>query len=228
MALNLFLTNVHAALANPLPPPSINIAVHNAPFELKIILLPDNRQAERINHTFDSYFIIYISDFPLENKYLKIISVNKEFELNLILPPKKWDYYYILDLENQTLVEGKPSSLFLKPLVSVALTLAIEGLIFFLFGFRKKISWFVLFFANILTQGVLYFWLIRSPGVLIRSGHSILNVSITAEIGVVIAELIVFYFLVREYSRLRVIIYVLTANIASLFLGEIFFRILPI
>ena len=59
----------------------------------------------------------------------------------------------VLDLQSRTLTAGQPW--WRQPLLvflRVALTLLLEGIVFFLFGYRQKRSWILFFLANGLTQ----------------------------------------------------------------------------
>jgi len=105
----------------------------------------------------------------------------------------------------------------------VGLTLLIEGLIFFLFGYRQRRSWLAFLIINLVTQGALNIALNQS-----FTGSYLILALLVFEILVLLVELIAFALAVREHGRLRVLGYVLLANIASLLLGGFLITNLPV
>ena len=104
--------------------------------------------------------------------------------------------------------------------ITIILTLLIEGVIFFLFGYRKRNSWIVFLATNILTQGFLYVWLNTQFYPLVNSYFfPVLFSLIVGEFLVFISEITVFLILVRERRRLVTFSYVVAANFASLIVG---------
>lgn len=77
---------------------------------------------------------------------------------------------------------------------------------------------------NLITQGALNIWL-NSNGPIMTYGMFVL---IFGKIFVFAAEIITFLFFVKEHERSRKVIYVLTANLASLFLGGYLITVLPV
>jgi hypothetical protein len=132
-----------------------------------------------------------------------------------------------LDLKKRTITPGTSLLGLVKPVAGVVLTLLIEGLVFFLFGYRKLASWLIFLFVNIFTQGFLNIWIIKINNPL-NWGHFILIKNITGEFWVFVLELAIFLILVREHSRRRTALYVISANLLSLVAGALIFPIVLI
>ena len=113
-------------------------------------------------------------------------------------PLEEYNNTFTLDLSNQTLSPGyAPFRSTLLVSLRVVLTLLLEGLVFFLFGFRQKKSWLIFLAVNLVTQGVLNIWLdlISTP-----SGYLIFAL-ILGEVIVFVVEMIAFPLLVKEKKR---------------------------
>jgi hypothetical protein len=106
----------------------------------------------------------------------------------------------------------------------IILTLAIEAIIFRLFGFRNKKSWIAFLIINLITQGALNIWL---NGFAPLASYLVFTL-IFGEILVFIAEIIAFSALIKEHRRWRILLYVITANLLSLFAGGYMITVLPI
>jgi len=105
----------------------------------------------------------------------------------------------------------------------VFLTLLIEGIIFLLFGFRKKRSWLVFTTVNLITQAGLNAML-TGPDL---SNYWIFGY-LFGEIVVLAVELTALLTFVKEFRKGRVALYVITANMASLIIGGMVITYLPV
>jgi hypothetical protein len=105
------------------------------------------------------------------------------------------------------------------------LTLIIEGIVFFLFGYRRKRSWLVFIIVNLVTQGILNIWLAGNYSPL--NNYLIFSL-IGGEIVVFIVEIIAFLILVKEHGRLRTASFVVLANLLSLIAGGYLITVLPV
>jgi O-antigen/teichoic acid export membrane protein len=106
----------------------------------------------------------------------------------------------------------------------VSLTLLLEGIMLYLFGFRKKRSWLCFFIVNLVTQGVLNYLLIAiSP----YNGYAIFSL-VFYEFWIIIIETVTFGICLNEQRLLRRVLYAVTANLASLFLGGYLILMLPV
>jgi len=200
--------------ANSAPPPSIIIGVTGAPDSLSLSI--GDVTAERKDKPFMTYFIFKQWELPLSVSGLQVTSPANTFEVP-ISTNKTFNNYFTLDLDSQALtsVSSLPGVKNV-PFLMVALTLLIEGVVFYLFGYRQRRSWLIFVVVNLLTQA----WLINmlGNGTALADAYALLDL-IVLEIGVFIAEMIAFGILLRERGPLRRISYVFTANILSLFVG---------
>jgi hypothetical protein len=202
--------------ANAAAPPSIIIIVPNAPDDLNISIEPGNIQAHRTDKVLESYFSFYSYDLKSADYKLKITTGGMTFEVPLNAP-LQFNNIFTLDLENQIVTPGKSFYRFVNlTSLRIVLTLIIEALVFYLFGYRKKKSWLIFLIVNLVTQGALNIWL----GVSTTPMQSYLVFSLVfGEILVFIVETAAFLFFVKEHGRSLAFLYVIVANAASLFLG---------
>ena len=127
----------------------------------------------------------------------------------------------VYDWQANTVREATPAPLrFLARLAATLIpTLIIEGLIFWLFGFRERRSWLVFLLVNTVTQTGLH---LAVGSTLAEAGWHFLNYSLTIlipELVIWAAEAAAYALLLKEHDRSRRIGYALAANIASFVLG---------
>jgi hypothetical protein len=221
-------TVTYICYGNSAEPPSILIIVPNAPEGLEISIGSDSLYAKAniTDKHIEKYYTFYSQELGNVNKYnININTGDKSFEILIEEPLKKYNNIYTLDLVKQTLTPGKllTRSVFLVSL-RIALTLLIEGIVFWLFGFRNKRSWIVFLAINLITQGALNIWL---NGFLPLESYLVFSL-ILGEFLVFIGEIIVFRILVKEHRHRRTLLYVITANFLSLFAGGYIITVLPI
>lgn len=215
-------------LANSAEPPSIIIIVSNAPDDLEINIASKTEiyKGRKINKLIETYYTFYSREMQDLNDYTLIVSTdNESYEIKLDKPIEKYNNIFTLDSKSHTLAEGKllSRSIFLVSM-RIVLTLVIEGIIFWIFGFKKKNSWVAFLIINLITQGALNIWI---NGVIPTQGYIIFGL-IFGEIFIFIAEIIAFSIFVKEHNRLRKVLYVLIANFISLIAGGYIITILPI
>ena len=98
-------------------------------------------------------------------------------------------------------------------------TLIVEGLLLFAFGFRARRDWLVFLFTNLATQLFLHLW-VGTGGILAAGVHPLwYAVLLIAEVPILLAELLVYLFLLKEHGRGRRALYALCANVASYAVG---------
>jgi hypothetical protein len=214
---------------NSAAPPSIIIIVPNAPDDLEISIgSGDNlSKAARRDRVVESYFVFYRFDLKETKDYTLHVSTKGEV-FDAVMYGQIGDYnrIYTLSLKNRTLVPGK---LLWRDILLVSmrvlLTLAIEAAIFWLFGYRSRISWISFLVINLITQGWLNIWLnsYHTP----VDSYVILSL-IFGEFLVYFAEFIAFLAAVREKRPLVAFLYVLVANTLSLVAGGFLITVLPI
>jgi len=216
------------AFANSAEPPSILIIAPNTPEDLEISIRvgEEDRRANVREKLFERYFVFYSHDLEKAQSYeLKIVQGEEIFLITLEAPLKQYNNIFTLDLMNKTLLPGKALGRTVQ-LVSlrIILTLMLEALVFFFFGFRRKRSWLVFLIVNLLTQGALNIWLNELSPI---AGYLIFSL-IFAELLIFSFEIIVFLLLVKEHKALRRILYVLGANLLSLIVGGYIITTLPL
>jgi len=214
--------------ANAAEPPSILIIVFNAPEDLEISMGSVHTlvKAKRTDKLFESYYTFYSMDIKTAGDYtIKVATGNSSFEISLDKPLKYYNNIYTLDLKNQTLTPGK-SLVRSSVLVSarVIFTLLIEGIVFYLFGYRQKRSWIAFILINLGTQGALNIWI---NGASPLQSYIILSL-IFAEIRIFIVESFAYLVSVKERNSLITFLYVIVANFLSLVAGGYLITKLPI
>ena len=137
---------------------------------------------------------------------------------------KTYNNIVTLDIAEQATISGQPVwRIPILVAMRVILALLIEGLIFFLFGFRNKKSWIAFFIINLITQGTLNA-LLTGPQI----GSYWMLAFIAIEVIVFAVEMILFACVLKEYSKRRAVLYAFVANAASLLLGRALISYLPI
>lgn len=217
------------AFGNSAEPPSILIIVPNAPDDMNIKLdLEDGEYEARVtDKVIEKYYTFYSSGmFRKPSIYNFVVSTGDDsFEIELDKPVKNYNNVYTLDLKSHTLTEGKLlSRSMLLVAMRIFLTLIIEASVFWIFGFRNKKSWKAFLIINLVTQGALNIWINSFTPI---TSYVIFTL-IFGEFFVFIAELIAFSLFCQEHGRIKKVLYVLTANFASLILGGYIITILPI
>lgn len=218
------------AYGNAAEPPSILFIVPNAPDNMSVTLKLKGREYEAkiLDKVIEKYFIFYNSDMMNKKPDIYNFTVtteNERFEIEMAKPYRMFNNTYTMNLREQTITEGMLISRSIMLIaMRVVLTLIIEGIVFWAFGFRSKKSWMVFLIINLVTQGALNIWL-NSNGPIMSYAMFVL---IFGEIFVFTAEIIAFLFFCKEHKRSRKVIYVLTANIASLIVGGYLITVLPV
>jgi len=218
--------NVPVSYANAAEPPSILIIVPNAPKDLEISIGPDKIKARRIDKVIESYFTFYRYDLQSSDYTVTVTTSGNSFEITMDTPPRSYNNIYTLDLNNKIMTPGKSLSRSISlPSLRIILTLVIEAIIFYLFGYRKKKSWLVFLSVNLCTLGVLNIILNVNSNPL---NSYIVFTLIFLEIVVFIIEMIMFLVFVKEHGRSLAFLYVIVANVASLFAGGYLITHLPV
>jgi len=212
---------------NSAEPPSILIIVPNPPEDLRISIGSGDTYVEALKTEkfMENYYAFYSHELKRANEYtIKVSTEDNAFEI-LLEPIKHYHNIYTLDLNNQTVIPGKLlSRSFFLVFLRITCTLIIEAAVFWLFGFRDRRSWINFTIINLITQGALNIWLNGfSPLV----SYVILTL-IFGEIFVFIAEIFGFLILIKEHHPLRISLYVIIANLLSLWAGGYMITFLPI
>jgi hypothetical protein len=214
--------------ANSAEPPSILIIVPNAPDDLEISIETEGTftKARETGKLIETYYTFYSHEIRMASEHTFTISTEDiKYEISLEKPLESYNNIYTLDLDAQTLIPGKLlSRSILLVSMRIILTLIIEGILFWQFGFRNKESWIAFLMINLVTQGALNIWINGFPPITSYLFFTL----IFAEIIIFIVEILSFLIFVKEHSRSEKVSYVLAANILSLILGGYIITKLPI
>ncbi|RCX20178.1 hypothetical protein DFR58_102251 [Anaerobacterium chartisolvens] len=227
--LAIFCISPATAYANSAEPPALIVIVKNAPEDISISIISEDsvKEGKKSDTVWETYYAFYKRDLGNNSQVILRVSGNGMVYDQAVGEQYLNGYNSIvtLDFSKQSIQAGKLlSRSILLVALRVLLTLAIEGLIFLLFGFRDKKSWITFLLMNLLTQGILN---IALNGFSPFASYLILNL-IFMEIWVFLAEITGALILIKEHGRLRRVLCVLIANIASLVLGGYLITVLPI
>lgn len=230
------------ASANSAEPPCFTVVVSNAPEDLELSLQYEDgsayeslylrKQGSSDNHGWESYYrFAYTYSSTAENLQDVRLLVQTGGESFLCPLPKELNRTYngmvTLDLKDKTLTCGtSPLRTPLLIALRIALTLLIEGLVFFLFGYRAKRSWLVFAIVNLITQIGLNLLFAEASS---ADGYIALLLFFYAmgEAVVFLLEVIAFSALLKEHSKKRAACCALLANAASLLVGGLCLTYLP-
>lgn len=218
--------------ANSAEPPSLVVIVTGAPEDIQVTI-PDEQlksSPEKKSDLFEDVFIFY-RDHTIHHEAAALhvtgggetfdITVEKEFVIG-------YQTLVTLDFKARTITSGKlPSRQILLTVIRIVSTLLIEGIVFFLFDFRKLRSWLVFLLMNLITQGALNLWINSLvswfPSFVYQSFFLVFY-----EILIILAESLIFILLLNEHPKPRIFGCVLVANIASWILGGLLIQHLPV
>jgi len=225
------------AYANSAEPPCLTVVVSFPPDDLTLsIRFADGNETDAIllkkeQKAWETYYRFFYGMAKTsraslnEDATLIVESSEKSFECSLPVSTfNRYNNLLTLDFKSQNVVLGQhPLRTPLLIAMRVTLTLLIEGLIFFIFGYRKKSSWITFIFVNLFTQGALNI-LLSGPNL---TAYWIFGLAFY-EIIIFIVEAILFSAILKEYKKGRAVTYAFVANIISLLLGCILISSLPV
>lgn len=220
------------SFANSAEPPSLVVIVAGAPEDVQITVLEENLESspQKESNFFEDVFIFYRDDtIHHEAARLQVTGSGEKFEVTVKKElVKGYQTLVTLDFQTRTVTPGKLlSRQVVLTAIRVICTLLIEGVVFFLFGFRKLRSWLVFLVMNLLTQGLLNLW-INSLVSWFPSFPYESFFLVFFEIFIILAESLIFILLIKEQNKIRIFGFVLTANIASWILGGLLIQHLPV
>lgn len=215
--------------------PPVTVLVPNAPDDLEISLrFTDGSIADEDVHSrgsarrgWETYFRWYVDfdDVNLENAVLTVSSSEKTFEC--AIPTDALDSYNVLltlDLDGEVLKNGAYTGRYaLIVAIRVIFTLLMEGVIFFLFGYRQKRSWVCFLIINLITQAGVNIALYGAN----YDSYVVLGF-ILVEVIVFIAEMTAFPLALREDEKGRAVLYAFIANAVSLIGGGFIIANMPV
>ena len=111
--------------------------------------------------------------------------------------------------------DTSPAGFYAAQFLSTLLpTLVVEGLLLFAFGFRARRDWLVFLLTNLATQAGLHLWI--GSGAMAAGSHPLYYLLLmVAEVPILLVELLVYVFLLKEHGKGRRALYALCANAAS-------------
>lgn len=235
------------ASANGLEPPYLTILVTHPPkdLELTLVLEDDASQEPFVLQPepmlWESYYRFYPHIWspwapegtPLQTATLFVKTGGESF--SLAVEPKGFTYsnnLVTLDVAGRQLLYGQPWwRIPLLVFLRVALTLLLEGALFWLFGYRQRRSWLVFLLANLITQGAVNVCV----HLLVPVATSAYNTLVLGmflytplEIGVLLVEMLAFALLLKEHRKRRAVCCAALANLLSWALGGTLLFLLPI
>lgn len=220
------------ASANSAEPPAILVVVLNAPEDMELFAQVNGEliPMQLSSSAWERYYKLHHYDFPglpgdVMPAALVAVSGGETKSVPMPALADTYNNVYTLDYASMKLTEGTlPFRAALLTAMRVTLTLVLEGLVFYLFGFRAKRSWVAFFIINLATQGALNLVLSLSA---FSSGYAVLAL-IILEIFVFLVEIPAFLLAVKEKRWWQRLLYALAANTASLLLGGVLIMFLPV
>ena len=204
--------------------PDLTVLVPGAPDDL-ILTLQESLGPEQPDPLIDKDKHIWRFFAYGDKLTLVARSSHKYFECELSLSEMNSSNKVItLDFANESIIYGqKWTHIALLITIRVILTLLIEGLVFLMFQYRKKLSWLVFLIVNLATQGLLNWYLVNdnSPDLWF---WFIIMLSV---IPMLIVKTVAYAIVIKEHRVRRTILYGIAANLLSFFLANFIILILP-
>lgn len=219
--------------ANSGPPPNLTVIVTGAP-EDAVVTLETVDKTQEVSSVKESVrlwercYRIYLTEWGYDPAGSTLVVKTGGVEYRYEVPKGAGDGYedlLMLDFAAGTLTLGQPA--WRKPLLvslRVALTLLLEGLVFFLIGYRKPVSWVIFVVINLLTQTWLNFSIASQA---FRGGYWFL-LFLLMEAGILIVEGLLFPLTVEEKGKGMAVFHAIAANLLSLALGGWLLGNLPV
>ena len=231
------------ALANSAEPPCVTVLVLAPPGDLELTIEFDSTQGEEPQRLsgermlWEGYYRFHgrwnVDPEGLTGAKLVVETGGESFALPI--DPTGFARYnnlITLDVGGRQLLYGQPW--WRQPLLvflRVALTLLLEGIVFFLFGYRQKRSWILFFLVNGLTQlfvNLLLLNFVGALGNLYSAKLAFWFLYLPMEILVILLELFLFCPMLKEKKRWNAVLYTIAANLCSWLLGGALLAYLPI
>lgn len=212
--------------ANAGQPPSILIIVPYAPDDLEISVVNEKMDALITRKAFETYYTFYYTGLKSTEYTLRVTTSENSFDAVFRIRLSSYNNTFVLDLDKGIFTAGMPLSRSVM-LVSlrVILTLGIEALVFLGFGFKKKKSWIIFLVFNLITHGLLNIWIDGSSSTL---DSYLIFPFIFWELVIIASEMVLFSIFIDEKRLMLTNLYVISANILSLFIGGFLITVLPV
>ena len=200
---------------NSMEPPHIRILVSGEEEDFEIEMSDEVSRVSVNDKGFRREYLFWMLESRKSEVTFLVHNGGNTFTTNAV-SGKAYDSVYTLDLEKGVLREGQSWTIRMSSAgLRLILTLIIEGFVFFLFGYRKKRSWKIFLYINLITQLMLsiFIWNIDP-----FQSYLVLSILIP-EILILIAETTAFVVLLKEHGKVGAALYSIIANVASLILG---------
>lgn len=231
--LSVFLLGDYSTVsANAAEPPQLILNVTNIDEDIDLYLETDGSQPQKAMHkrkTWESQFFIYrgMSSGPEEMKSAQLVFKRGDEVLDQIDYPEseisRYNTVWLYDFDSKELTRSDTLTRQILLVGSrILITLLIEGIIFFLLGYREKKSWLAFLLVNLVTQGFLNYNLMGSTTGYVFLGFILMELLIFVIEGAVLPKLI------TEQSKRKTLGFVIIANMASLFFGGFAINNLPL
>lgn len=224
-----FLLAPMMVVANSMEPPGLVLIIpgNHKPLEVAIIYEETTIQGTMKYWPFESQsWFGYWDGYSYEEEGMLHVRWS-EGEMTLAMPSDRFMYHttYTLDLKTGQLTEGKSLSRSMGLVgARVILTLLIEGLVFFLLGFRTKKSWVLFLVINLVTQTALNIYINTLE---VAATYPIFAL-VFGELWVFFIEILLFTLVIKEHNKGRRLGHAFLANAASLILGGYLLTWLPV
>jgi hypothetical protein len=163
MALILTVIVAPLCLASSQEPASITVVVPNAPDDIDITLNTADGKVKgyKVDKFMESQFHFYSFNCRKDTLYTINVSFGNVSEVvKLAITTKPYLNLYELDHKKLETKKGvSKNRVYLYTALRFTLTLLIESFIFYIFGFRKKKSWFIFLLINFIVLGVFNIWI---------------------------------------------------------------------
>lgn len=228
--------------ANSAEPPLLTVICLDAPDDLKLTMLYTENGEEKAEELkrfsapwgmyFDSYEYSYYDLIDNDETFsgFTFLAESSEKSFTVVLGlPDNYDVF-TLHYEEETLTYGEePFSTGRKWLLAalrVSVTFLTEGLVFFVFGYRKRRSWLIFAITNLITQIALNAFIITALTSRLENYSAMLY--LMCEPIIFVTEMVVFAVGLKEHKLWRGAVCALTANFVSLFAGGLLIVLLPV
>ena len=204
--------------------PDLTVIAPYAPDDLSLFLrMKDGTEREHGGFDKEGRTWRFFSDNYCDALIVK--SAAKEFACELSLIDMGSGLKLItLDYANERIIYGHTRTrLTLLLSIHIGVILLIKGLVLIIFRYKKRLSWLIFFFVNLIQQGLLYYYLLQWK----PSGFGMLFFIPFVAILILILELVVYAISLKEHRVRRAILYTVVANLMSFFLGIAIFGNLP-
>ncbi len=227
LIVGLLVFSLITVFANSAEPPSVIVLVAVSDAEnLTIETTGLKTKPQVIERPYQVQYNFYQYDFKRDEPVvLRVKYGEREFTVSTSVIDG-YRNVFSLDLANEQL-NREVSPILQATIIGgrIGLTLLLEGIILFVFGFRQRKTWLYFLLINLATQFFLNVSLSRAP--IFYSDYFWIG-ALIYECLILLIEMAAFLLLVEESSKIKQFFYVLISNIISFIVGGYLIMQLPI